>query len=209
MRNQSEILKLPILSIQDGSSAGSVGRIVVNPVSRKVEYLVLAGAPWFETPALLPYGKVKSVGRDLITIRSGKDLVAVDAELKHALASLVEVVGLRVIDSSGEVVGEVADIALDTADGSLKELILADGASIDASKIVTLSAAAVVTDEDGAQEASDEDPEVQFFLGKTLCEDIADDQGNVLLNAGIVVTHKEIEIARSHNALYELITAVK
>lgn len=209
MRNQSEILKLPILSIQDGSSIGSVGHIVVNPVSRKVEYLVMAGAPWFETPALLPYSKVKSVGRDLITIRTGRDLTGVTEEIKHGLASLVEVVGLSVIDSSGEVVGKVADIALDTADGSLKELILADGTKIDGSKIVTLSAAAVVTDENGSQESSEEDPEVQFFLGKTLSEDIMDEQGNVLLNAGVVVAHKEIEIARSHNALYELITAVK
>lgn len=209
MRKQSEILKLPILSIQDGSSIGAVGRIEINPVSRKADYLVLAGATWYETPSLLPYGKVKSVGRDLITVRTARDLVAVTEELKRALVPLVDVVGLSVIDSSGEVIGKVADIALDTTDGSLKELILADGATMDAAKIVTLSAAAVVTDENGAQAAEEEDPEVQFFLGKTLSEDILDDQGNVLLGAGVVVTHKEIEIARSHNALYELITAVK
>lgn len=208
MRNQSEILKLPILSIQDGASIGSVGHIVVNPVSRKADYLVLCGAPWYETPALLPYGKVKSVGRDLITVRSGRDLVAVSDELKKSLAALVDIVGVSVIDSSGEVVSKVADFALDTADGSLQTLFLADGSAVEAAKIVTISACAIITGE-GAEEAAEEDSEVQFFLGKTLSDDILDDQGNVLLAAGVVVTHNEIEIARSHNALYELITAVK
>jgi uncharacterized protein YrrD len=210
MRNQSEILKLPILSIQDGENFSKVSRIVINPVTRKADYLVLEGAQWYETPALLPFSKIKSIGRDLITIKGKKDLVAVTEELKKALAPLVEVTGIHVIDSSGEYISKVADFSIDPATGALDKLFLDDGSIVEASTIVTLSAAAAITDASGGGAAQEEvDPEVQFFIGKTVTEDIMDEQGNILIASGTVITHKEIDAARSRNALYELITAVK
>ena len=210
MRNQSEILKLPILSIQDGENFSKVARLVINTVTRKVDYLVLEGALWYETPALLPFAKVKAVGKDLITIKAKRDLLAITDELKKQLSPLVEIIGINVIDSSGEYIGKVADYSIDTANGSLAQLYLEDGSVVEAAMIVTLSASAAITDSSGSAEAQEEaDPEVQFFIGKTVIEDILDDVGNVLIAAGTVITHKEIDAARSRNALYELITAVK
>lgn len=207
MRKATEIKQLPILSIQDGSNVEKVLHLAVNPASKKVEYLALAGAQWFETPSVIPWGKLKAVGRDLITIKSKKDIAQINDDTRKALAKSVAVTGADVIDSSGQICGKVVDFAVDEAGGELKTLFLDNGSELDAATIVTISAATVVTDAGGEEQASFS--ENDFLLGKTVAVDITDDQGAVIIAAGTVISAKEIEDAKNGNALYDLVTGVK
>ncbi len=59
MRKATEIRELPVLSIQDGANVEKVLHLAVNPASKKVEYLALGGAPWYETPPVMPWSKIR------------------------------------------------------------------------------------------------------------------------------------------------------
>jgi sporulation protein YlmC with PRC-barrel domain len=209
MKKASEIRELPVLSIQDGSSVEKIARLAVNPATRSVEYLAFAGTPWYEPPWVLPWSKLKAVGRDLITIKSRKDMAQVGDDLRRQLSKTVDVIGAEVIDSSGRLCGSVADYVLDEATGELKKLMLADGGALDISAVLTLGAQAVVV-EGGAEDAKQAAPfsESEFLLGKTAAVDISGDKG-VVVAAGTVITRKEIDAAKAAGALYDLVTGVK
>jgi uncharacterized protein YrrD len=208
MRKATEIRELPVLSIQDGTNAEKVTHLAVNPVTRKVEFLSFAGTPWYETPWVMPWGKLRAIGRDMITIKTKKDLALVNDEIRKALAKTVEVIGAAVIDSSGKIGAKVIDFAVDEASGELRKLILEDGSALDISAVVTISASAVIT-ETGGEDQGAAFSENEFLLGKTVAVDITDDKGEILITAGTVISAKEIETAKAGNALYDLVTGVK
>lgn len=208
MRKATEIKELPVLSIQDGVNVDKIAHLAVNPATRKVEYVCFAGTPWYETPLVAPWSKLKAVGRDLITIRSKKDLSPISDEVRKALGKTVDVVGCEVIDASGKFGGKVADYAVDEATGELRKLLLEDGNALDVGAVVTISATAVIT-ETGGEDQTAAFSENEFLLGKTVAVDISDDKGAVIITAGTVISAKEIEAAKAGNALYDLVTGVK
>jgi sporulation protein YlmC with PRC-barrel domain len=208
MRKATEIRELPVLSIQDGVNIEKVCRLAVNPTAKKVEYLCFAGTPWYEAPWVMPWSKLRAVGRDMITIKSKKDLVQVNDELRKSLAKTVEVIGSEVMDSSGKFGGKVADIVVDESTGDLRKILLEDGSTLDISTVVTIGVATVIT-EMGGDSQSAAFSENEFLLGKTVAVDIMDDKGNMIISAGSVITGKDIEAAKAGNALYDLVTGVK
>jgi sporulation protein YlmC with PRC-barrel domain len=208
MRKATEIKELPVLSIQDGINIKKVNRLAINPETRKVDYLCFDGTLWYEAPWVTPWSKLRAVGRDMITIKSKKDLVQVTDELRKALARTVEVIGSEVMDSSGKFGGKVADVVIDEATGDLRKIILEDGSTLDNSAIVTIGAAIVIT-ETGDDSQSAAFSEHEFLLGKTVATDILDEKGNVIIPAGTIISGKDIEAAKAENALYDLVTGVK
>lgn len=209
MRKVTEIKELPVLSIQDGANLEKVCRLAVNPVTKKVEYLAFAGTPWYEASWVMPWSKVFAVGKDMITIKNRKDISLVNEDLRKALARTVEVIGSEVIDSSGKLGSTVTDMAIDEASGEVRKLILADGAVLDISAVVTIAANAVITEGGHEEQAAASFSENEFLLGKTVAADITDEQGKTIITAGTVITGKEIEAAKAGNALYDLVTGVK
>ena len=204
MRKASEIKELNLLSIQEGKKLEKVSRLTVNPQNRKVETFAVAGAPWYQAPEVLPFARVRSIGRDLIAIANSRDIVAADG----SLAPLVDITGLPVLDAVGQVGSTVADFAIDEATGSLVKLFLADGGEVDASQIVTISAAAIIVGEVGAA-ASAVDAQSEFLLGKTVGADVTTDDGTVVVTAGTVVTADVIDAAKLANVLFDLVTSVQ
>jgi uncharacterized protein YrrD len=209
MRKASEITELPVLSIQEGVNTEKVSRFAVNPATKKVEYVSFVGTPWFEVPNMMPWSKIKAIGRDLITIKTKKDITPVNDELHRQLSRTVEIIGTEVIDSSGRMSGKVTDFAVDEATGDLRKIMLTDGGLLDISAVVTISATTIVTE--GGAEDKGEAPfsESEFLLGKTVAANISDDNGAVIIPAGTVITAREIEAAKAGNALYDLVTGVK
>lgn len=208
MRKASEIKELPVLFIQEGAGGEKVNRLAVNPAAKKVEYLSFEGTPWYEAPWTMPWSRLRSVGKDMITIMSRKELQQVNEEIRRQLGRLVEVVGSEVIDSSGRIGGKVADYVVDEASGELRKLILEDGNVLDIGVVVTIGAGTVITEAGGEAQAP-AFSENEFLLGKTVAVDIADESGNVIIAAGTAITEKEIEAAKAGNALYDLVTGVK
>lgn len=208
MRKVSEIKLLPVLSIQDGANVEKVSRVAINPATKKIEYLAFAGTPWYEAQAVLHWSKVRAVGKDMITIKNRKDIGPVNEELRRTLGRTMEIIGLDVIDSSGKILGVVADLVVDEAAGELRKLVLNDGVVLDIGAVVTMGAA-VITEGGAEEEPAQAFSENEFLLGKTAAADIADEQGNTIIAAGTVITDKEIDAAKAGGALYDLVTGVK
>lgn len=209
MRKISEIKELPVLSIQDGVNVEKVCRVAVNPATRKAEFVSFAGAPWYEPQMVMPWSKLNSIGRDLITIKSRKDISQVNDELRKSLARTSEIVGQDVIDSSGRVMGRVADLAIDEASGEVRKIMLTDGIAVDISSVVTIGPSAVIVEAGAEAQQSPAFSESEFLLGKTVSADVSDEQGNIIIKAGTVISMKEIDAAKAGNALYDLVTGVK
>lgn len=209
MRKATEIMELPVLSITEGVNVEKLSRFAVNPANKKVEYVCFAGTPWYEIPWALQWTKIKAIGRDLVTIKTKKDITQMNDELRRQLARTVDIIGLDVIDSSGRVAGRVSDFAVDEASGDLRKILLADGGVLDISAVVTISATTVITEGAAEDQSAAAFSESDFLLGKTVTADIADEAGKVLIAAGTVITTKDIEAAKTANVLYDLVTGVK
>lgn len=209
MRKATEIKELPVLSIQEGVNVEKVNRFAVNPATKKVEFVSFAGTPWYDAPCAMPWSKIKAIGRDMLTIKTKKDITQVNEELRRQLARTVEIIGLEVIDSSGKMSGKVADFAVDEATGEVRKIMLGDGAVLDIAAVITVSATTVITDGGSEEPAQAPFSESEFLLGKTVAVDVSDENGKVIISSGTVITAKEIEAAKAGNALYDLVTGVK
>ncbi len=209
MRKVSEIKLLPVLSIADGANVEKVSRVAINPTTKKIEYLAFAGTPWYEPQAVLHWSKVRAVGKDMLTIKSRKDIGPVNEELRRTLGRTMEIIGLDAIDSSGRILGVVADLIVDETAGELRKIVLNDGTALDVASVVTIGAAVITEGSAAEEEAAPAFSENDFLLGKITAQDIADEQGNVIIAAGTVISDKEIEAAKAGGALYDLVTGVK
>ena len=208
MRKCSEIKTLPLLSIEEGKKLEKPCRLAVNPQTRRVDFFTVSGTPWYQAPVVLPFAKVRSIGRDLIAIANSRDIVAADG-VAASLASLVDIKGLPVLDAVGQVVSPVADFAIEESTGALVKLILADGAEVDAADIVTISAAAVIVGSAPKAAAPAVDPQSEFLLGKTVAADVLAEDGTVVVAAGTTITAEVIDAAKLANALFDLVTSAQ
>ncbi len=120
MRRARTIVGLPIISLAEGLRVGVVRDIVFNPDERKIAALVVTDLSWRHDAELVPLDKVRSFGRDAVTIHNLSGLIKArtDRALYRLLSSGVKLDGLLVMTDGGNYLGILEEILV-SPDGQM------------------------------------------------------------------------------------------
>jgi uncharacterized protein YrrD len=114
MRRARTIIGLPIVSLAEGVRVGEIKDIVFDPDRRTIAALVVSEATWRRDAEIVPIDRVRSFGRDAVTIHNLGGLVKSrsDADLTKLLLSGVKLDGLLVMTEGGNYLGILEEIVI-------------------------------------------------------------------------------------------------
>jgi len=112
MRRARTIIGLPVISLAEGVRVGEVKDVVFDPDGRKIAALVITEASWRQDAEIIPMDKVRSFGRDAVTIHALDGLIGArtDRDLNRLFASDVKLDGLLVMTEGGNYLGILEEI---------------------------------------------------------------------------------------------------
>lgn len=114
----SELPGRPIVAIDCGDDIAEVKDVVFDPVSHQLVGFTLNKRGWFRgtLKATLPADRVRAIGPDAVMIDRNSDLIDLSdtPEELDTSSGAVSVIGSRVLSASGDELGSITDIILDT-----------------------------------------------------------------------------------------------
>lgn len=141
----SEAKGRKVVSSSTATTVGKVTGFVVDPATRAVVGIQLKKA---EHGDMLRWSDITAFGTDAVTVTS-PDLIGDGGESVKALSGKAHrVLGKRLLTSTGDELGKVADVDFDPASGTLTALHVDDQSVIDAARLLGVGSYAVVVRDD-------------------------------------------------------------
>jgi uncharacterized protein YrrD len=112
VRRAKTLLDLPIISLADGLVLGRVRDIVFNPSGGRIAGLLIREAGLFRDARLVPLEKVRSLGRDAVTVPDRSAVVPSIRvrPLRRLLNSGVRLTGLHILTEGGRDLGTINEV---------------------------------------------------------------------------------------------------
>ncbi len=130
-----------VVSSSTATTVGKVSRFVVDPATRAVVGVELKKT---EDGDMLRWADITAFGVDAVTV-TGPDKIGDGGESVQALAGKAHrLLGKRVLTSTGDELGKVADVDFDPLSGALVALHVDDQSVVDASRLLGIGSYAVV-----------------------------------------------------------------
>lgn len=206
MKRASEVAGLKVLGIMEGQENGNAQDFMVDPQTKRVEYLVLKTNHGYGFNAL-KVSDVMGIGADYIMTKSVENAKKM-YESKEILEQIERgffMLGTTVLSAAGDVVGKVGDFSFDEKEGTIGTLYLDDQTEIEGSRIVAMAGKMVfvgadgvslpVTEPEPVEKVEQPRPEDAFekesfgyLMGKTTKDAIASEDGSFRIEAGTVLT---------------------
>jgi len=126
MRKSKKFIGMPVISLAEGQQIGTVKGLVVDPLQKVVAALIIEQKGWFKDQKFAPYGKVRSVGHDAITIDKSAH-VEKSASLPGILnlyKEKVSIIDCKVLAENGSQLGIVDEYFVDETTGAIVGLEL-------------------------------------------------------------------------------------
>ena len=105
----SDLIGVPIISVNDGTKLGSVKDVLIDTDSLKATALLISGD---SGRGGLAFAQVLAFGPDAITVKSAEDIFWASATSPGPARESNDIKGLPVVDASGTHLGNVHDISL-------------------------------------------------------------------------------------------------
>jgi len=121
MKRSQEILGLPVLSMTETVTNGKVRTLLVNPSTRKIDFILVEPEEWYLEHMVIPFADVSAIGEDALLINNIQKAVKVSTR-PNALTLLskeIWIVGAKVMTTKGRLVGRITEIAVDEETGEL------------------------------------------------------------------------------------------
>src|SRR5712692_1989481 len=114
MRRARTLIGLPIISLAEGIRVGEIRDLVFDPDRRTIAALVVSEASWRRDAEIVPLDRVRSFGRDAVTIHNLGGLVKArsDVDLYQLMTSGITLDGLLVMTEGGNYLGILEEIVV-------------------------------------------------------------------------------------------------
>lgn len=213
MRKLSEIRELPVMEVLNGSVAGKVKDIVMNPDTKEV-IMVMDEGVFFDFH-ILRKEDAMGIGRDFIMIKTGQAIQSSreNPELAKMLTEYYSIIGLLVITSKGNIVSHITDISIDEDNWQIAEIILEDGKVYTKNQLMSVSSKYVFVqedeetaqeEEDTIQEETEKEDEAGYLTGMTVMEDVTNADGTFTVSKGTILTEEIVAQAKEKDMLASL-----
>lgn len=116
----------PVLDISTATTVGQVGPAVLDPSTASITAFRLAKTSG--DADVLPWSAIKAVGPDALTIETSSDLRTADGRAeKRAAEHSLEIIGARVLTTTGRDCGIVTEIGINEATGAVETIVASEG----------------------------------------------------------------------------------
>jgi len=117
----------PVVDLKDGSMAGRVQNLILDPAGKKVAgFLVGEKGLLKGRSQIILYEQVSNIGRDAITINSKENLTAEEDHPEQEISRDYSFLGNSVISSEGNYIARVQDFTFSIQTGEIESLLLYD-----------------------------------------------------------------------------------
>ncbi|MRX71439.1 photosystem reaction center subunit H [Bacillus lacus] len=218
MKKSTEIIGLPIINISEGSEAGSVKSLVINPDKGTVDFLTVEHEEWQVSIKAVPFRKVVGIGEFAVTIDSDHAIIDLnEIPIANQLVNKrIRITDTKVITKKGQLLGAATEYFIDDESGQIIgiQLKLAErDVYLKAAHILTFGKDILIVQEDAeakiaenledlVKEGSGEDEsvsveqkQVDLLFGNKLLRDIHSKDGSLLIQQGAVLSYDDIQKA--------------
>ena len=204
MKKSSQLMGIQLIGMKEGAECGVIQDIVIDQQTKKVRSVILRSAKNEYEFLELQIGDVLGIGKDYVTTKSN------DAVKKVDLKNGMTIMSVKCIDSSGDVLGDIEEIAFEEKTGEIVSVKTDSGMEIDGSNIISLSNGRMFVGLEGSTAAdqqkneSFEEEQREFMLGRTVNADITNEAGEVIIEKGTTVTEETIRLAEEAGVTVDL-----
>jgi len=151
----SQIIGLPVGSIEDRAKVGSVRDIVINPDDGKVLGLTVRAHFFGSQPQIISWQDVRDIDKNGAVVTSKEVIVSIDEIVRAAdlLNDNFNLIDLPVETTSGQAIGAVSDYEIDGTVGALTKIhtrqLLGKNRIINHSKILRIQRDKIIIRADG------------------------------------------------------------
>src|SRR6476646_9025235 len=120
-RLAGDLIGLPVVTLEGGSTMAKVEDMIVDPGRRQVLALVIGEKALGRATRAIPFGRISASGPDAVVVPNEK--VALDLERDPVLKGLdngQKVQGVAVMTDDGKKIGTVRDMVIDDRTGEIK-----------------------------------------------------------------------------------------
>ena len=117
----------PVVNLTDGSLVGRVQDLIINPLAKKVEGLVV-GEKGFLKGRLsqIPFEQIYNIGKDVLIIKEKEQEATSETSASLEEFRDYSFLGSSVVSSQGDYIAKVQDFTFSVQTGAIKELLLYD-----------------------------------------------------------------------------------
>lgn len=234
MKKGLSLLGLPVISIKEGKEVGRVIDLLVAPLGLKLEFLLVGRQSKYIDLRLVAFPQIVGLGEYAVTVENELVLQQVEAvpAVRDCLEASVDIIDKMVLTRSGNLEGMVGEIFFNEKNGALVRLEYKDlrnnmqFQSIDSQEIISLGQDVLFVKDRRHSHSKGLSPDHaaspppaapkktgallfkqkqrQFLMGKEVQKDIKDNQNQVIIPRGTVVTGEVLDVAEGHNRFTEL-----
>ncbi len=221
----------PVVSLEDGSMAGKIQELIVDPEQKKVAGLLVGEKGLLKGKAqVISYQQVHNIGRDAVTVKSRDDITSIDQHPQLDKWKDYSFIGNGIISSEGDYIARVKDFTFNLHSGQIESLLLYDLKEeergpgemlLSIEPILKLGRDYVIADaayRSCLTEKEKEEDEltglshlerraVEHVLYQEAAHTIRDSRGIVIVEKGEKVSFETIKKARRSGKLYQVLFA--
>lgn len=232
MKDSTQVIGLPLISIKEGLECGVVQDILMNPETNRIKSLIIQGLNKEYDFRELDIADIVGIGKDYVITQSAENAAGINRETGNA--SLLK---MRCISASGDVLGNVNEFSFNEKTGEIHSLQTDAGAQINGALIISFSndllfvnvedqfapfaptteqkaAPAPVAEhkpipapekpQGGGSYSSLMKEQSDYLLGRTVKNDIRREDGSVIIQKGTQVTQDTIALAEKAGVMIDL-----
>lgn len=140
----SDVLGRRVVAADDATEIGAVKAFVLERDASRVRRLHVSGSK--RSAELVDWGRITGVGEDAVMVSSIEDVHETVADTDDAFVKGdIDVIGARVLDTSGYELGEVTDLHIDADTGAVVAA-MTTGGRVEAERLRSLGSHALVVD---------------------------------------------------------------
>lgn len=121
MRRAKDVVGLPVLTFRTGRKIDEVKDVLFDPEQNRVLALLTDNAGWFTDARVVPFDRVKSVGRDAVIVEDERAEIPASSrsDIRRAIEGNRVITNMRVFTEDGRDIGSIGDMFFDENTGEV------------------------------------------------------------------------------------------
>ncbi|MED0655986.1 PRC-barrel domain-containing protein [Anoxybacillus ayderensis] len=212
MKSSTQVIGLPVISIQNGVQLGQVKSLVLNPEKGTVDFLIVDQENWEISMKAIPFRNVIGIGEFAVTVEEERavldlNVIPIANELVNKKISIKQA---KVMTRKGQLLGEATEFYIDEETGQITGIEVQIGNEsriIRADHVITYGKELLIVHEDAQQTVASDVSELLSLKGtqvEPLIEQIAPKTVETELDE---LRRKQIDMLTGKRVLKDIVDA--
>ncbi|EMI10596.1 PRC-barrel domain-containing protein [Anoxybacillus gonensis] len=170
MKSSTQVIGLPVISIQNGVQLGQVKSLVVNPEKGTIDFLIVDQENWEISMKAIPFRNVIGIGEFAVTVEEERavldlNVIPIANELVNKKIAIKQA---KVMTRKGQLLGEATEFYIDEETGQITGIEVQIGNEsriVRADHVITYGKELLIVHEDAQQTVASDVSELLSLRG--------------------------------------------